>query len=67
MSPRIYLAGLLAVWNERDFLYRRRAEKGSPLTKPEIVAVLAYRRTEARQLREPERGLALQALREWRP
>jgi hypothetical protein len=67
MSPRIYLAGLLATWNERDFLYRRRAEKGKLLTRAEISAILANRRSEADQLQEPERGLALQALREWRP
>ncbi len=64
MSPRIYLAGLFAVWNERDARYLCR---GTPLTRGELAAVIRYRQAEARQLDEPERGLALQAIREWKP
>lgn len=70
MSPadrRIYLAGLLATWNERDFNYVRRRERGRPLERPEIEAVLAWRRREAMALDQPERGLALAYLRGWKP
>lgn len=62
-NPRIYLAGLFATWNERDALYDRR----DPLTRSERAAVIAGRKAEARLLDEPERGLALAVLREWRP
>jgi hypothetical protein len=64
---RIFLAGLLATWNERDYQYVRRRERGRPLDRAEIKAILAWRRREAMLLDQPERGLALAYLRGWKP
>lgn len=70
---RMYLAGLIATWDNRDALYmsrtRREGEKRvpRPLTEAEREAIRAFRRTEVECLDEPERGLALQVLREWKP
>jgi hypothetical protein len=69
----MYLAGLLATWDARDGWYLRRTRKDGekrvpyPLSPAERQAVLAWRRQEAMKLDQPERGLALAALREWRP
>lgn len=67
MTRQMFLAGLLATWGDRDAKYLRRAEKGRPLCRAEVVAILAWRRQEAMKLDQPERGLALATLREWKP
>jgi hypothetical protein len=66
MTSEMYLAGLLAKWGDRDSKYIRRSERGKPLSREEVAAILLFRKGEAMRLDQPERGLALQALREWR-
>jgi hypothetical protein len=60
---RIYLAGLIATWNERDFRYSR----DGTLTKEQRRVVIEWRKRETEALPEPERGLAMSIVREWRP
>lgn len=73
MTRRMYLAGLLKTWDDRDGMYLRRTRREGerrvpwPLSTGEREAVLIWRRQEAMRLEEPERGLALAVLREWRP
>lgn len=67
----VYLAGLLALWAERDVLLARRVEGGKdhpgvPLTAAEKQAILVWRHVEARVLPEPELGRARDILREWK-
>lgn len=62
---RIYLAGLLATWGDRDMRYSSRPKVA--LSKEQIAVITAWRRREAAELGEPERGLAMSVIREWRP
>ena len=62
---RIYLAGLLSTWGDRDVRYWSR--RSVPLSKEQVAVVIAWRRREAVVLEEPERGLALSAIQDWSP
>lgn len=62
-TGEVYLAGLLALWGERDSRYFGHRKR--KLSKVEIEAITTWRRREAMRLCEPERGLALQVIREW--
>ena len=62
-ARRIYLAGLIATWNERDFRYSR----GPGVTREQRRVVIDWRKREAQELPEPERGLAMSIVRDWRP
>lgn len=69
MSTRSAISELLEHWSERDHRYSLRKISGivAPLTSDEMSAIRQYRKSEATDLPDTDRDLALMELSRWSP